>query len=263
MNIDEISQFIGMHGALLFWLGIGTFVGLVALVQNFRVYAWYLIVLLAALVGSILIQDLLYFYAFVLGMLTAFAEILGKFSDEPIKSLGTPHAVFYHLLNGLIAAFALKVLVLYNVPSSEPIDQLKVVTIAGVGSMLAMRSKLFNIKVAGEDVSFGPEQIIKVFLNFMQSAIDRVRAQSRVDFVKSKLDNINFDAVYDYSLTMLEAAQALADKDKKELLEGIPKLKSGEPTDKQLKSYRLGFLLLNKMGEDFGYCESNTFPCFR
>ena len=189
--------------------------GLVLLLITFLVvrrrvgmYAWYLL----ALVLPPLLFSELYYFAFLLGAVTALAEVIGKFSDEPTKALGTSHAVVYLLFNGLIAAFALYVLLIYDTPVSSAQDKLKVVIAAGVGSMLIMRSKLFNIKVAREDVAFGPDQIIKVFFRFMEAEIDRVRAQTRIDFVKRLMSEIDFDRVRNYSQTMLQASQVLDDK---------------------------------------------------
>ena len=69
--------------------------------------------------------------------------------------------------------------------------------------------------------------------------------------MKSKLRDIDFKLVDQYSLTMLLAAQVLEEKSRTECEQAIAKLVDGDPKDPQLKSYRLGFLLLNTMGEDF------------
>src|ERR1700674_402543 len=294
MNSSSIAQWIDAHTISTILLLAAGFIASVALFRKFRYFVWYGMVLIAAFLGAVYSGNVLYFYTFALGMITAFAEIIGKFSDEPLKSLNTPQALFYHLSNGLIAAFALKVLYLYNVPHDLALDQMKIVLAAGLGSMLIMRSKLFNLKLrakdgteTGEDISFGPEQIIKVFFRFMERAIDRVRAQSRIEFVKAHLDNVDFDKVCDYSLTMLKSApqllsaeergsveeelilmrsdkalqdqlnaletsaQALSAEQQRDAADKILKLREEVAHACQLKSYRLGFLLLDKMGENF------------
>ena len=187
MDIQGLSEFMARHTGFVIAAGVGTIFILAMAFQKWGFYTWYFIVVLLALAGSLLSREKLYFYAFLLGACTAFAEIIGKFSDEPIKSLRTPHALFYHLLNGAIAVFALKVLFVYGVAHETELEQLKVVVAAGLGSMLIMRSKLFNIKVGGEDISFGPEQIIKVFFQFMEAAIDRSPSavQSRFREIKA------------------------------------------------------------------------------
>ncbi|MGH8591840.1 MAG: gamma-glutamylcyclotransferase family protein [Gammaproteobacteria bacterium] len=251
--MQTLIEFVREDLVLAVIIGFFLLGGFTVLREKYGFHVWYFLVVAAALIGAFITggTDRLYFIVFLLGMATAFAEIIGKFSDEPIKSLGTPHALFYHLLNGAIAAFALQVLYVFDVQNNTAQDHLRNVIVAGLGSMLIMRSKLFNIKVSGEDVSFGPEQIIKIFFRFMEAAIDRVRAQSRIDFVKKHLGNINYNAVYDYSLTMLGAAQAMDENTRKECEERMKELMEGKLADQQLRSYRLGFLLLNTMGEDF------------
>lgn len=222
-----------------------------------RFFMWYvLMVVIAWLISAFTQHGFVYFYAFLLGMVTAFAEIISKFTDEPVQSLKTSAAVFYHLFNGLISAFSLGFLILSGVSISTPLDKLKLVLAAGLGSMLIMRSKLFGFKAGGEDISIGPEQVIKVFLNFMEQSIDRVRSRSRIEFVRERLDNVNFDKIRPYVLAMVNARQALSTTDRQKLESDIDGLKnknlsSDDKEDKQLKSYELGFLLLNEMGEDF------------
>lgn len=248
MNVGAITSWIAGHAGLsvvaaFFLLGI-----LVNFVQA-TFYAWYVMAVAVAFAIAAVSGGTLYFYAFLLGMITAFAEIIGKFRDEPLKSLQTPQAILYHLLNGAISAFALKVYFLTFGEATTQMDQIKAVTTAGFGSMLLMRSKFFNAKVGDQDISFGPEQIIKVFLSFMESAIDRIRAQSRVDFVRTNFRNLRFETVKPYCDSMLDAAQLLGDR--RALTQALKEIADDATLDTQLKSYRLGFLLLDRMGEDF------------
>jgi hypothetical protein len=196
-------------------------------------------------------HPLLFFGAFLLGMLTAFAEIIQKFSDEPMAALGTPQALIYHLLNGAISIFALYLLLLYEVPVATDLEKIQAVVVAGLGAMLIMRSKLFNVKAGDKEIAFGPEQIVNVFLRFMEHSIDRIRSSARITFIKRVMDNLDFEHILGYTITMLESAQALGDK-KDQLIKDIGELRTDQDvTDGQLRSYRMGFLMLNTMGEDF------------
>jgi hypothetical protein len=225
--------------------------------KKYGFYLWYFIILILAAIGILTtISDEtihhLYFCVFLLGILTAFAEIISTFSDEPLKALQTPHALIYHLANGLIAVLGLYVLEVSKFPHGTPLNRVNMVLAAGFGSMIIIRSKLLNIKIGSENVSLGPEQVVKVFFRFMETAIDRVRARSRIDFVKGLMRDIDFDMVQEYSLSMLLAAPlTLDEKARKDCVDGILELKNNSIKDKQLKSYHLGFLLLNQMGEDF------------
>ena len=258
LNLQEAGQWISTHKwatAVIGFIALYTLgYVLYTLHSRYGFYIWYfaIIAIVSLAIGTPL---RLYCYTFLLGMVTAFAEIISKFRDEPIKALRMPHALLYHLLNGAIAAFSLKVLIVFSGPDvvANGQEQLKAVVVSGLGSMLIMRSKLFNIKVAGEDVSFGPEQIINIYFRFMEAAIDRLRAQDRIEFVKSKMGSINPVKVFDYAVTMLLASQALDEKARKECIDGVKALRDGEFKDlsPKLRSYRLGFLLLDNMGENF------------
>jgi hypothetical protein len=250
MSWGSFAAILKSNPTVAIFAGIALIAGVVKLHEKLRVVAWYLIVCLVAAGVAFATHNSIYFFVFMLGMLTAAAEIIGKFRDEPIKALSTTQGFFYHIFNGLVAVFALYVVLLYNVSSSTPLDRLKIVVTAGLGSMLVMRSKLFNIKVGNEDVSFGPDQIVKVYFRFMEEAIDRVRASARIEFVKKIMDNLNFGNVCIYTQTMLDSAQTLSKDDAQKLKDSIKAIKD-QSADLQLQSYSLGFLILNEMGEDF------------
>jgi|GEM_PF-1552351 len=218
-------------------------------------YTWYVIVILVAFCWTVVSGDLDYFWVFLLGMATAFAEIIGKFPDEPLKSVKTSHAIFYHGLNGVIAVFALYVLRLFTAPPTDASGHLKNILAAGLGAMLVMRSKLFNLKIADEDVSFGPEQIIKIFLSFMEQAIDRIRSQNRIDFLKAQIEVLDFnqfDSIAEHVTAMMRSSQTRTTTQKEEFQQTIDQIGSSKgPKSKRNKCYALGFQLLNAMGEGF------------
>jgi len=226
-------------------------VGLIRLVVWAGILSWYAVVVGAAFIAGVLLGNVAYFYVFVLGTLAAFTEIIVKFSDEPIKTFKTQAALFYHMVNGIVAMFALYVLLLSGAPADTALERLKIVIVAGLGSILIMRSKLFDLKVGQTEIAFGPEQFVRVFLKFMEDAIDRVRAQARVEFVKRVLDNIDYEKVQPYCLAMLDAAQALEADKRQELEKRMKAIGEDSKNDKQLRSYQLGFAILNRMGEDY------------
>jgi hypothetical protein len=218
----------------------------------FRVYAAYFIVVLCAAMAASQVGNWMYFVAFCIGGLTAFTEIITKFGDDPLKAFMTPQSVAYHVFNGLIAAGALYVLLLNGAPADTPISRGQLVLSAGLGAMLLMRSKFFNVKVGNDVVAFGPEQLIRVFLGFLEAAIDRTRSKSRIDFVKTAMDNVDVEKVHEYALAMLDAPQLLDPQKRAALEQRITHLCQPDPSqDNQLRSYRLGFAVLDTMGELF------------
>lgn len=216
-----------------------------------RVYFYYFAIPAALLLWSIFATEntYLYLWVFVLGMASAFAEIIQKFRDDPLEALGTWQALLYHLINGTLAIFAFVILDAAGVTYDNTLDKIKIILTAGFGSMLVMRSKLFSVDVKGQTIAVGPEQLINVYLSYMRVEIDRVRSVVRMDIVEEVMDNINFDNVKNHTLTMIHSRQALDNMD--ELKAKIIKIGDEGELTTQEKSYRLGFLLLTEMGEEF------------
>jgi hypothetical protein len=236
--------------ATYWWTGI-VLAGAGLAVHKTRVYTAYLLCVVLAAVAAVQIGDWLYLCAFLLGAANAFTEIITKFDDDPMKAFGTVEALGYHIFNGLISVLALYVLVLNHADTSTDPGRMQAVLVAGLGSMLIMRSKLFSIKVQDEVVSFGPEQFIKVFLGFMEQAIDRARAHARIEFVKATMDGIDCEQVQQYTIAMLDAPQLLPDADRAKLIVRINQLCKPSSEDPQLRAYRIGFALVDAMGEQF------------
>jgi hypothetical protein len=251
MTMQALLPWLADWWVVLLIAGMFT-LGLIGnLTRQYGVYCYYFGILGGLLAAALMTDRLPYFFAFSLGMATAFAEIISKFSDEPLKALKTMQAVLYHVLNGAISALALWFITINGEAEPTTVTQVMNVFTAGLGSMLLMRSKLFNIKTDAEDISFGPDQIIKIYFRFMEAAIDRVRALDRMRLVKEEFDNKAFEPLKRYSITMLAAAQALEEDERRRLENLIAELDADGACDEQLKSYRLGFELLNRMGEDF------------
>jgi hypothetical protein len=106
MNVlQSIWQWVTTHSGISIVVGlVGLYFAVVLLTilyQRFGFYSWYLLVILAAVVGALTTELSSYFIVFLLGMITAFAEIISKFRDEPLKALEMPHALFYHLTDSL------------------------------------------------------------------------------------------------------------------------------------------------------------------
>lgn len=246
LDLGYLALLLGTY----WWTGI-ILAGAGLVLRKTRVYTAYLLCVLLAALGAAQFGDWLYLGAFLLGAANAFTEIITKFDDDPMKAFGTVEALGYHIFNGLISVVALYLLMLNHVDTTSELGRLQAVLVAGLGSMLIMRSKLFSIKVHNEVVSFGPEQFIKVFLSFMEQAIDRARAHSRIEFVKATMEGIDCEQVQQYTIAMLDAPQLMPDADRAKLIARINQLCKPSTEDPQLRSYRVGFALVDAMGEGF------------
>lgn len=255
MENAEILTWAKSNIILTLIISLTTFGFIIAYWQSIsfraQIYISYLVIIILVLFWSAYSSmPYLYFFVFALGGITACAEIIQKFPDDPFVTLGTWESLIYNVFNGIIAISALKILLIFEVPYQTDLDKLQLVLAAGLGSMLIMRSKLFNVKVGNEEIAIGPEQLINIFLRSMEHAIDRVRAVTRIEFVKKIMNNLDFTKVFSYTLSMLESTQALGKK-KDELIKAMDDIDKGRTQDPQLMSYQLGFELLNVMGEDF------------
>jgi hypothetical protein len=257
-QLASILEWLSQPGNLIIAI-VGAAIALPIIVglaeEPIKRYPWLFrygaVVILAALGG--LLSNMLYFWAFLLGALNAFTEIVGKFRDEPIKAFGTGSAIIYHVVNGVISAFALLLLIVGGTAVDTPATAIQAVLLAGFGSMLVMRSRLFSVRVGNEEVSVGPEQFIKVFQRFLEESIARNRALTRFVLVKDVMNNVDCSRVCDYTVSMLAATPSL-DAQKRDLIGTQVKNICSQPmedTMKQTQSYRLGFLLVDEMGEDF------------
>src|SRR5437868_9225002 len=108
MLLQNIWQFVQDHPWVVGLIGVS----LAFLQSKMGIHFWYLAVIAGAAIIAVGTDYNLYFWPFLLGMTTAFAEIISKFDDEPMKALKTFPALLYHVLNGMIAAFALYLLAL-------------------------------------------------------------------------------------------------------------------------------------------------------
>src|SRR5258708_189985 len=81
------------------------------------------------------------------------AELLARYRDEPQVVVSSAPGLLYMGLNALISAAAYGLLVHYNnrILVGLQSDPLMRSIVAGFGSMLIMRSKLFSFKTEGGD----------------------------------------------------------------------------------------------------------------
>ncbi|MDZ4246359.1 MAG: hypothetical protein U1D67_04475, partial [Dehalococcoidia bacterium] len=186
-------------------------------------------------------------------LLLATAEILSRYKDEPWQAVCSRWGIIYMLSNGLLSASAFGVMLLANVvnSASSDFDSFKFATYAGLGAMVFIRTKLFNLKSGtGEKISVGPDFMVDTWLNFMDRQIDRQRALERCNVVRDTMDGVDFDKVKIYIPTMLmKSMQSLSEREEEKLGSKISELESQKKLSNQEKSYTLGFMVLDLAGE--------------
>jgi hypothetical protein len=193
-----------------------------------------------------------YLIAVFLSLLVAVAELLSKFKDEPFKIIGkNPFAWFYILFNVIIGAVSLYLLYRTNLFGTTEYDLIKAAFTAGLGSTVLMRSKFFKTQFNGKDIAIGPEFIINVFLETLETMIDRDRALERKNLVEKHMSDIDFSTAKDYVITtILASSQTHSPEVTKEIMEEADKIEKSQMSDID-KSYALGYLIMDYMGERF------------
>ncbi|MCP4344173.1 MAG: hypothetical protein GY795_01435 [Desulfobacterales bacterium] len=186
-----------------------------------------------------------------LSLLVAIAELFSKFKDEPLYILKKLPAWFYILMNISISCICLYILTQTTLfDTADQLEGIKASVTAGLGSVVLMRSKFLKVNVNGKETAIGPEFIINVCLETLERAIDRDRACIRKDLVEKCMADIDYEKALEYTITtMIASSQTTSPQTTKELMERAEDIE--KITGDIEKSFALGYLVLDNMGEKF------------
>lgn len=186
------------------------------------------------------------------GALVGAAEVMARYRDEPFAATFSWPGLSYLALNGFISAAAYGLLVYYKGEIFPGLgeDGLLTSIVAGFGSMVVMRSKLFNFKTeGGEEYAIGPDAVTSTFLKSVDRGIDRNRSSARQKLVYEEVRQIKDPSkAPEFLRISLASYQNLSDAEKKELNDILLKLQA-ENLDPQLKLMAMGFGFLNIGGQ--------------
>jgi len=189
----------------------------------------------------------------IFGASVGAAELVARYRDEPQIVVTSWPGLFYMSLNGLISAAAYGLVVYYNdrIFVGLKSDRLMTSIVAGFGSMLVMRSKLFSFKTEGGDTfAVGPDVVLSTFLRSMDRRIDRNRSSPRQKLVYESVKKLNDPSrAPDFIRISLASYQNLSDAEKAELDGIIREVKSKTDLPPQLQVMAICFGLLNVTGE--------------
>ncbi|QTA85215.1 hypothetical protein [Desulfonema magnum] len=193
-----------------------------------------------------------YLITIFLSLLVAVAELFTKFQDEPFDVIRKWPALLYLFVNLLISCVCLYILTKTDIFGvAGEIDQLKAALTAGLGSTVLMRSKFLKANINGKEAAIGPEFIINVFLETLEKSIDRNRAMERKKMVEECMADIDFYKTKDYVVTtILASSQIDSPETARELINSTTEI-AESPMEDTDKSYALGYLILDNMGEKF------------
>ncbi|MDP6705027.1 MAG: hypothetical protein QF893_01690 [Alphaproteobacteria bacterium] len=194
----------------------------------------------------------LYVIVLLFGAAVGFAELIARYRDAPQKAIWTPAAFVYITINGLAAAAALAVIQANGWTfgaSGEAAIAVRQVLVAGFGAMAFFRSGLFSVRVGDGDVQIGPGAFLQIVLNAADRAVDRARAEPRAEVVADVMTDVTFEkaseALPDHCLYLMQSVSA---EERDRLEQEISRIAVSGKSDK-VKSYNLGLLLMNLVGE--------------
>jgi len=213
--------------------------------------------MLAALGMTILPTFIDFLVVILLGMLVGFIEIVSRYQDDPFRTALTWPALFYMLVNALVAAAALWTVRLFGwtflpAGSANPeVSRWSEVIVSGLGAMAIFRSALFVIGKEDQEVSIGPNAILQIMLNTIDKEVDRHRGQERAKIVKEIMEHVDFDdAVRDLTVLSKALMQNLEAKDNVKIDEARKQIEIIAEIDPDVKKYLLGLRIIDVVGED-------------
>jgi hypothetical protein len=125
------------------------------------------------------------------GMALGVAELLLRYRDDPWRTLLHVASIAYIGIN-VLAATAGCWFVLSNHASLLPaIPTPGIPFVAGIGSMMLLRSRLFSIHTAGEEtIPLGFDAVLHALRSSTDRSIDRWRAKERLELACSLLSDL-------------------------------------------------------------------------
>lgn len=195
--------------------------------------------------------------AFLFGTLVGISEIATRYRDEPLKAIKSPYGIVYCFLNGYISLLAFFVILRFSKDLFLSISHsnLLIALTSGFGASAVMRSRFAIIKNSnGDDISIGPDLVIKVILQLVNTGIDRGRSVRRQEIVAKNLGKIrvlgDFANAWQYLFTALLSFQSLDDEQKQMFNDIYNDYKERNDIPPDIKFIALGYIFLTIVGED-------------
>ena len=193
--------------------------------------------------------------AFLFGALVGATELISRYRDRPLAAVGTLPGSVYLLVNGfaalamtwLIYSGRLRLGVSLFGPGHPLIDA---VTMGGFGAMALFRSSIFVVRVRDTNVSVGPAAALQEILRTTDRQTDRNLAEPRASAVKEIMQGVVFRrARVSLPAHCLNLMQNVNAEEREALNQAVAGLTTEDIPD-QVKSYSLGLLLMNLVGQE-------------
>ncbi|MBN9509541.1 MAG: hypothetical protein J0I21_10580 [Alphaproteobacteria bacterium] len=231
-----------------------------AAAQGVRLAAWAVAFAIALAIGAAVERMsvehgghlLAYIGAGVLGLLVGATELVSRYRDAPLFVVRSLAGMVYMAVNAAVALSMFwffrtgQIAVDFTHALAPTLTQ---VLVAGVGGMALLRTSLFTLRVKEADIAIGPAAILQVILAAADRACDRDRAGPRAIVVKDKMRGVAFErAKLALPAHCLALMQNISAEERSQLDSAIAALSAAQMDD-EVKSYNLGLLLMNYVGE--------------
>lgn len=205
-----------------------------------------------------------YVLVFLFGGGVGAAELISRFRDDPIRAVQTVPGSFYIALNAAASAVALYLIYVFHdslgfhdvttaTParpwSSDPINLVKAVLLAGFSALLFFRTSIFKYRTGDSELPIGPSIVLDTLLNAADRAVDRVMAQPRAKFVTELMGVISFEkAAVILPSHCLALMQNVSNEESQRIASVVNQLRADAKMPDKIKSLNLGLALLNVLG---------------
>lgn len=169
--------------------------------------------------------------AMAIGGAVGAVELLGRYRHAPLRATLNWSGVFYILINILASWAAYFLLATFSVfDLAKDAEQVKAALTAGFGSLVFMRSSIFNVRVGESDIGIGPAAILDTLLLVADRGVDRREAVARAQDVSALVSQVRDPRIVAKMLTKYSLAlmQNVDEKTSQDLGDAIGKI-LGDP----------------------------------
>lgn len=197
---------------------------------------------------------LAYVLALVFGALVGATELSGRYRDSPMSAIASVPAQLYMGVNALASLAMVWVLYTgrlrlgFSVFAGHPL--LDALVIGGFSAMALFRSAVFTVRVRDTNVAVGPAAVLQEILRTTDRETDRRRAEPRAAGVRRIMEGVTFFRAKErLPVLCLALMQNIDPAERENLNQAVTGLEALKIADGG-KSYALGLLLMNLVGED-------------
>jgi hypothetical protein len=224
-----------------------------AVLIGFVVFAAGALVQRMATTGQDKGHPLPYIAVAIFGMLVGATELVARYRDKPSAVLRTFPGFVYITVNAVVSLVVLWFLrtgQLGLTMTAVFAPTLNQVLLAGFGSMALFRTSIFTLRVRDTDIAIGPAAVLQVVLGAADRACDRLRAGPRAQRVQKIMRGVSFERAKKALPLHCVALMQNVSTDEQAQMNQIIAALSSEPMSPEIKSYNLGLVLMNLVGED-------------